>query len=124
MPVMAQDAPEEPRSTYQITLLKFAPGAADRGNEMMEKYYVPAAAAAGLPAPQVHWMMDGEWDIMLVRPVMRGMAAYDAHTGPERKAYEAAFLKIAGSEDMAKKLNAENDKLIAGSARYFSHTHP
>lgn len=120
----AQDAPEEARTTYQITLLKFAPGADDRWNEMQTKYYGPAAKAAGLPETQVHWLMDGEWDIMLMRPMRRGLAAMDAHTSPERKAFEAAFEKIAGSEDAAKKLNAESDKLIAASARYYSHTHP
>lgn len=124
VPAVAQDEPEEPRTTYQITMLKFAPGAGDRWNEMMEKYHAPAAAAAGLPATQVHWLMDGQWDIMLVRPVPRGLAAFDAHTGPERKAYEAAFARIAGGEDAAKKLNAENEKLIANSMRLYSHTHP
>lgn len=124
MPAVAQDEPEEARTTYQITLLKFAPGAAERWNEMEAKYYAPSAAAAGLPATQVHWLMDGEWDIMLIRPMSRGMATVDAHTGPERKAFEAAFLKMAGSEDAVKKLNAENDKLIANYARYYSHTHP
>ncbi len=120
----AQDEPEEARTTYQITMLKFAPGAADRWSEMEEKYYIPAAKAAGLPSTQVHWLIDGPYDIMLVRPMTRGMATIDAHTGPERKAFEAAFEKIAGSKDAAEKLNAESDKLISGSARYYSHTHP
>ena len=120
----AQDAPEEARTTYQITFLKFAPGASERWNEMQTKYYEPAAKAAGLPQTQVHWLMDGEWDIMLVRQMRRGMAAIDAHTGPERKAFEASFQTIAGSEDAAKKLNEESDRLIAGSSRFYSHTHP
>lgn len=124
MPALAQDEPEEPRTTYQLTYLKFAPGAAERWTEMMDKYYAPTAAAAGLPATQVHWLMDGEWDILLVRPMKRGMATIDAHTGPERKAYEAAFAKTAGGEEAAKKLNAENEKLIASSMRLYSHTHP
>jgi hypothetical protein len=123
-PAAAQDAPEEARTTYQITFLKFAPGADDRWTEMSDKYYAPAAKAAGLPETQVHWLMDGEWDIMLVRPMKRGMATIDAHTGPERKAYDAAFARIAGSEEAAKTLNEENGKLIAQSARFYSHTHP
>lgn len=124
VPAVAQDAPEEPRSTYQVTFLKFAPGAADRWSEMESKYYIPAAKAAGLPDTQVHWMMDGQWDIMMVRPMPRGMSTIDAHTGPERKAFEAAFVKIAGSEDAAKKLNQEADKLVSDSARFYTHTHP
>ncbi len=122
--LQAQDAPEEARTTYQITFLKFAPGADERWNEMMEKYDAPAAKAAGLPATQVHWLMDGEWNIMLVRPLARGMATIDAHTGPERKAYEAAFLKLAGSKEAEKKLNDESAKLVSSSMRFYSHTHP
>lgn len=123
-PAAAQDAPEEARSTYQITMLKFAPGSDERWAELTDKYFAPAAKAAGLPATQVHWMVDGEWDIMLIRPMSRGMSTIDAHTGPERKAFESAFAKIAGSDDAAKKLNAENAKLVAQSARFYSHTHP
>lgn len=124
MPAIAQDAPEEARTTYQLTYLKFAPNAAERWTEMMDKYYAPANAAAGLPATQVHWLMDGEWDILLVRPMPRGMATIDAHTGPERKSYEAAFARTVGGEAAAKALNEENEKLIAGSMRLYSHTHP
>ena len=120
----AQDEPEEARSTFQITYLKFAPGADDRWTEMSDKYFVPAAKAAGLPATQIHWMMDGQWDIMLVRPMKRGMGTIDAHTGPERKAYEAALERIAGSADADKALNAENAKLVVESPRFYSHTHP
>lgn len=123
-PVLAQGEPEEARTTYQVTFLKFAPGADERWNEMMEKYYVPTAKAAGEKATQVHWLMDGEWDIMLVREMPRGMATIDAHNPPERTAYEKALHKIAGSEAMAKTLNDENDKLIASSTRFYTHTHP
>lgn len=124
VPVAAQDEPEEARTTYTITMLKFANGADERWSEMQDKYYAPAAAAAGLPKTEVHWMMDGPWDLMLVRKVPRGMTTFDAHASPERKAYEAAFEKIAGSADAAKKLNEENDKLVSNAVRYFSHTHP
>lgn len=124
VPALAQDEPEEARTTYQITFLKFAPGADERWNEMMEKYYAPTAKAAGLPATEVHWMMDGEWDIMLVRQMPRGLTALDSHNPPERTAFETAFLRTAGSEDAAKKLNEENDKLVVDSMRFYTHTHP
>jgi hypothetical protein len=124
VPALAQGEPEEARTTYQVTFLKFAPGADDRWTEMMDKYYIPTAAAAGERATQVHWLMDGEWDIMLVREMPRGMAMIDSHNPPERTAYEKAFLKTAGSEAMAKKLNEESDQLIASSMRFYTHTHP
>lgn len=123
-PLAAQDTPEEPRTTYQVTYLKFAAGADERWTEMMDKHYKPARQAAGLPEAQVHWMMDGPWDIMLVTRMPRGLAGLDAHASPERTAFEKAMLAQAGSEDAMKALTAEYDKLIAESMRVFSHTHP
>jgi len=123
-PAAAQDEPEEPRTTYQVTYLKFAPGADERWNEMMEENFKPARKAAGLPEAQIHWLMDGPWDIMMVTRMPRGLAALDTHASPERSAFEKALLAQAGSEDAVTKLNAEYEKLIAENMRVFSHTHP
>jgi hypothetical protein len=78
-PVTAQDEPEEARTTYTVEFLRFAPDKAETWTEMREKYWVPAAKAAGLPVPTVHWMMDGEWDLMVIREIPRGMASFDRH---------------------------------------------
>jgi len=64
-PVTAQDEPEEARTTCTVEFLRFAPNKAETWTEMREKYWFPAAKAAGLPVPTVHWMMDGEWDLMV-----------------------------------------------------------
>ena len=123
-PAFAQDEPEAPRTSYQVIMLKLAPNAGDRWSEMMDTYYAPAAEAAGLPKTEVHWLMDGGWDIMLLRPMPRGMLSLDTHASPERDAWMKALANIAGGEDKAKALMAENDKLVTESVRYFSHTHP
>lgn len=123
-PALAQAEPEEARTTYQVTFLKFAPGADDRWSEILDKNYAPARKAAGLPQTQVHWMMDGQWDIMLVTLLPRGMATIDAHNPPERGAVRKALVAQLGSEAAATALDAENDKLIANSMRVYTHTHP
>lgn len=123
LPASAQDE-EPPRTTYSITFLKFDAGGADKWAEMNDKYWAPANAKAGLPAQTVHWMIDGEYDLMVVREIPRGMAAFDTHTSPERKAWYAAYVEIAGGEEAAKKLDAENQGLVKASKRFFSHTHP
>ena len=51
-------------------------------------------------------------------------ATLDAHETPERKGYREALAKIAGGEDAAKKLNEENNALVADSLVTYSHTHP
>ncbi|MGX7953729.1 hypothetical protein ACWPM1_14350 [Tsuneonella sp. HG249] len=123
-PALSQAEPEEARTTYQVTFLKFAPGADDRWTEISEKNYAPARKTAGLPETQVHWMMDGPWDIMLVTRLPRGMATIDAHVSPERAAVRKALVAQLGSEAAADALDEENGKLIANSMRVYSHTHP
>ena len=68
--------------------------------------------------------MTGPWDLMLLYEMPRGMAALDTHNPPERKAFREALVKIAGSEEEAKKIGAENASLITESMTVYSHTHP
>lgn len=127
VPASGQTAPsqtEEKRTTYRVQYIKLKPGADDRWSELRNKYYDPAATAAKLPPAQVHWMMDGPWDLMLLLEMQGGMASLDQHNSPARAAFRQAFIKIAGSEDAAKKIWDEADSLIANSNTAFSHTHP
>ena len=123
-PAIAQDEPEQPRTTYSVEFLRFAPDKADTWTEMNDKYWAPAAKAAGLPPAQVHWMMDGSWDLMIVREIPRGLAAFDTHASPERDRFRQEFLKLVGGEEAAKALNEKNGELISASQRFFTHTHP
>ena len=123
-PVNAQDEPEEARTTCTVEFLRFAPNKAETWTEMREKYWFPAAKAAGLPVPTVHWMMDGEWDLMVIREIPRGMAPFDRHGSPEGERWNEEFLKLVGGEEATAALREKNGQLIEASARYFTHTHP
>lgn len=123
-PAAAQDEAEEARTTYSITFLKFDGDGANKWAELEEKYWAPAAEKAGLPAQTVHWMMDGDYDLMVVREIPRGLASFDTHASPERKAWYDAYVEIVGGEEAVKKLEAENEGLVKDSKRFFSHTHP
>jgi hypothetical protein len=120
----AQDQKEEARTTYRIVYLKLKPGADDRWTELGEKYFGPAADAAKLKRPKIHWLMTGPWDIMMVQQMPRGMAALDTHANAERDAVRQALVKIAGSEEAAKKIREESDSLVAESVVNYSHSHP
>lgn len=124
VPAISQEVPEPERTTYSVEFLRFVDGKEDAWVEMREKYWIPAAEAAGLPIPTVHWMMDGEWDLMVVRELPRGLAALDAHSNPEGERWNAEFLKLVGGEDAAKALSEKNGQLIEASARFLTHTHP
>ena len=115
---------EQARTTYRIEFLKLKPGSDQRWMEMGEKYFAPATTAAGLDQPQIHWLMSGQWDIMMVFKLPRGMATLDSHNPPERTAFRKALVKIAGSEEAAKKIMDEDDAMTADSMVVYSHTHP
>ena len=124
-PAIAQDTPEEPRTTYRIEFLKFAPGADDRWVELLETYGNPASIAAGQKPAEVHWLMaNNDWDVMLVNEMQGGMANLDAHANPYRARWMAEGAKIAGSEEAFAKLGQEYETLVEKQMTYFSHTHP
>ncbi|MFA6220184.1 MAG: hypothetical protein WC692_10465 [Erythrobacter sp.] len=122
-PALAQDE-EQPRTTHAIEYIKLADGQERRWAELGEKYFAPAAKAAGLPAAQVHYLTGGPWDIMMIFTLPRGMASLDTHASPEREAFWEALVKIAGSKEEAQKLVDESDAIETESMRTFSHTHP
>ena len=92
VPALAQDAaPEEPRTTYQISFIKLADGADDRWMEILNEHTNPARQAAGLPVPTVHWLINGRWDLMLVTQMPDGLATLDSHNPRTGAAYQAAL---------------------------------
>jgi len=124
VPAIAQEEAEEERTTYSVEFLRFADGKEAAWLEMREKYWIPATNAAGQSLPQVHWVMDGEWDLMVVREIQGGLASLDTHNNPNRARWYAEFLKLVGGEDAAKALREKNGQLIEASTRFLTHTHP
>lgn len=123
-PALAQDEPEEARTSYQVTFVKFTDGAGERWLEIMNDHFIPARQAAALPAPTVHWMMDGPWDLMVVTQLPDGLAALDSHNPRARVSYDAAILAQEGSEEAVTALDEELAGLVDDSQRYYTHTHP
>lgn len=124
VPALAQEEPEEQRTTYEIRFLDLAPGADGEWMETMEKHYLPARAAAGLPTPEVHWITAGPWDIMMLLEMPDGMATMDSHNPRLGVAFRKALLAQEGSEEAVKALNEKSSKLVTRSNSYYSHTHP
>lgn len=124
-PALAQDEPEEPRTTYTVTMLKFADGADDRWNEIMTEYVIPAQEAAGQTPDVVHWvMLNPDYDIIVVSELSGGMATFDSHMDPERAAFMASLTEIVGGEEALETLGEEWDGLVEEQVTYYTHTHP
>ena len=122
-PAIAQQE-EEARTTYEVRFLDLAPGADNEWAEMLEKHYAPARAAAGLPPVQVHWLVTGPWDIMLLLEMPDGMASMDTHNPASGAAFRKALLAQEGSEEAVRALNEKSRKLVERVQSYYSHTHP
>lgn len=123
-PAMAQDEPQPPRTTYELRFMDIADGKGQRFEELVDKYFRPARKAAGLPDFTIHWLMTGDYDILVPMVMPRGMASFDTHGSPERAAVAAEVAKIAGGEDEAKKIFDEMGEIVVKTKSVYSHTHP
>ena len=128
IPATAQDDDnyvEEPRTTYAITFIKLAEGAETRWLEMHEKYVVPARKAAGHAPEQVHFvMLNDDYNLIVVREMPDGMAAFDSHRPEARTAFRNEVTKIAGGPDNIQAVIDEWDGLEEKTKTVYTHTHP
>ncbi|MBX7540297.1 hypothetical protein [Qipengyuania sphaerica] len=122
-PIIAQDA-EEARTTYRLEYINFAPGGAEKWNEAMTTYVNPARAELGMPAQEVHWLMAGDWEILIVTEMPRGMAMLDRHQAGQFANLEKNIVGRIGSEEKAKAMREEIDGMITSRMVTYSHTHP
>lgn len=119
-PLFAQDADGKPQTNYELRYIKLAPGAAMRWAELSERYWVPAWEKAGLPPIEVHWLTEGEYDVLLPMAYPDGKSSFDE----DMPRFYAALAEVAGSEKRANELRAEMTALVEGVKYAHSHTHP
>ena len=124
IPAIAQEE-EEARTTWRVTLLDVSDGGMDRWQDIMLEHVIPAQQAAGLPVTQLHWIAPADkWDMILVQEMPRGMASFDTHDNPERRAMFSAMVEQEGSEEAVRELFAELNGLEDEGETYYTHTHP
>ncbi|MFN2100884.1 hypothetical protein [Altererythrobacter sp. MF3-039] len=123
-PVIAQDGEEEVRTTWELRFIDLAPGAEGEFLERTEKYYNPAREAAGMKPVQIHYLHNGDYDLLLVMDMPDGMASFDTHDSARRTTYRAALEEAAGGEEALKQLNESGRDLVEGTKSIFSHSHP
>lgn len=125
-PVFAQDEPEEPRTTYSVTMFEFAEDAdQNRWLEVIDTYINPAREAAGMSPQAVHWVMTNpDYDIIVVAEEPDGMATFDSHAPASRTAFVEALTELVGGEEQLGTLREEMDAMVEDSMTLYTHTHP
>ena len=120
----AQEA-EEPRTTWRIMTVDVKPGMDEQYQTMMMETILPAYEAAGLDAPQVHWVMaNDDWDYVFIDKMTNGMATFDSHNPPQRVALREALKTSLGTEEKVQEMWRTVSDMEAKSHTYFTHTHP
>lgn len=121
-PGVAQE--EEARTTYRIEYINFAPGGAEKWDEAMTTYVNPARAELGFPEQEVHWLMAGDWEIMIITEMPEGLAMLDTHQAARFEPLNQNIAARIGSEEEAMAMRKEIDGMIQNRMVTYSHTHP
>lgn len=121
-PSVAQE--EEARTTYRIEYINFAPGGAEKWDEAMTTYVNPARAELGFPEQEVHWLMAGDWEIMIITEMPEGLAMLDTHQAARFEPLNQNIAARIGSEEEAMAMRKEIDGMIQNRMVTYSHTHP
>ncbi len=123
-PTIAQEEPEQARTTYELRFIDLSPGSEGAFLERLDKYFNPAREAAGMQPAQVHFLHNGDYDLLLVLDMPGGMGTFDTHAPATGLAFRAALLELAGSEEALEKLNKDGSDLVSKTKSIYSHTHP
>ncbi len=126
-PAIAQDDGEyveAPRTTWELRFIDLAPGAEGEFLDRMEKYFNPAREKAGMKPVKVHYLHNGQYDMLLVLDMPDGMATFDTHRSDRRVAFQEALSGMFENDEARDKFFKEGEKLVEGTRSIFSHTHP
>lgn len=108
---------------YNIVLVKYKPGMADKADEYIQKYFVPATKAAETPGPYVMHMMTGDWDAVYFWEKKGGMGDFDWYMSADSEKWYAVFVKQNGGMENAKKIWADYYAMVSNSSRQIGHHH-
>lgn len=128
LPAFAQDAEEEyveePRTTWELRFIDLTPGSEGAFLDQLNNYFNPAREKAGMKPVEVHFLHNGQYNLLMVMEMPGGMAMFDTHRNETGMAFQAALLEIAGSEEELEKIFEAGDKLVKDTRSIYSHTHP
>jgi hypothetical protein len=108
----------------RIEMTRFHPGKRERAIEIIKNYFAKADQLSGVDSG-VHGVHfdTGEWDIIYVFPMKGGPADMAEQTSPDEEKWMAQMVKLAGSEDAAKKIMDEYGTLVAAEVTQIGHAH-
>ena len=91
--------------------------------KIISEHFVPAARAAGVPAPVVYHSETGSSQSTIITPLTGGLADLDYEFAPDDVKFMAALARQEGGQDKAMALIQQYQDGIATRSREIVHEH-
>ncbi|HKJ43528.1 MAG TPA: hypothetical protein VKA27_15635 [Sunxiuqinia sp.] len=121
--VFSQEAPNSSKynESYlqEVVLVKIKPEKITRAKEIIQLYQ-EASKAACINYPEVYWLPNSDYDLMLIWKVKNGRLENDWTKSPNSQKWWQELLRQQGSEENAKQLVDEYTRLVEQSTNYLS----
>jgi hypothetical protein len=107
--------PEEGKvSWHSVSMIDYKPGSLDEVKVLIHKFEA-ASETSGTILPELHWLNSGKYDLVLTWKLKDGNADFKGKWSPCGEPWWKALVELEGSEEAARKLQAQYDSLVASS---------
>ena len=106
-------------SWHQVVLVDYKPGKMKRAKEII-KLYEEAGKAAETKAPEMIWLMSGEYDLMLIWTLEDGPSEFEWKYSADGIKWWKVFVEQQGSKEAAEKIQAEYMDLVFSYTSYLA----
>lgn len=114
----------EPLTTWRINMIDVKDGGLERWQEIIVDHLLPAYDTAGLPRPQLHWVIgDDQWDMMIIHEEHGGMDSLDEAVRADIATITAAMVEREGSQEAVDALFSELRELEERTATTVTRSH-
>jgi len=112
------EEPTPPTNTdvmwHSITVVDYKPGTLTDAKALIQKFE-SASETAGIDSPVVYWFSSGKYDLIVTWKLNDGPAELQGKWSPYGDSWWNALVAQEGSEEAAKKIQADYNELIASS---------
>lgn len=109
----------ENSSWHMVVLVDFKQGKVGEAKEIIKKFKA-AGEAAQTKGPQLHWLVTGEYDLMVIWDMDDGPSQLEWQVTPNSAKWVNEFRKQQGSKEAADKVSEDYSKLISGTTSFIT----
>ncbi len=104
---------------HRVVLVNFKPGKVGRAKEIMAQYQA-ASDAVNLKGPERHWLITGEYNMMLIWTFENGPTDLEWSLSPNGVEWRKEMIRRLGSNEELVKLQQEYQSLVDNSTSFLT----